>query len=148
MCASGEAIPLRSASFDVVMSDHGAVSFCDPDRSIPEVARVLRPGGRLVFCAPTWLLYVTWDPTRRRQTRRLVRPYFDVDVFATSEGTVDFVVRTGEWIRRMRTHGLVLDDLVDLRPPEGATTTYTDFVPYRWARRWPAEQLWIAHRQA
>ena len=31
--------------------------------------------------------------------------------------------------------------------PKGATTTYTDFIPYRWARRWPAEQLWCVTRR-
>ena len=74
-------------------------------------------------------------------------PYFDRDVFATDEGTVDVVVQPGPWIRRMRSQALVVDDVIDLRPPTGATTTYTDFVPYRWARRWPAEQVWVVVKE-
>jgi len=35
---------------------------------------------------------------------------------------------------------LIVDDLVELRPPEHASTTYS--VPEDWARRWPAEHIW------
>ncbi len=42
--ASAESVPFASASFDVVFCDHGAMTFADPDYSVPEVARVLRPG--------------------------------------------------------------------------------------------------------
>ncbi len=142
VCASGEAVPLADASFDVVFCDHGAMSFCDPDRSVPEVARLLRDGGRFAFCHSSPLLYLTWDPERERQTRRLLRRYFDIRAFDFGDGTVDFQIPYGEWIRCFRRHGLAVEDLIELRPPKGATTTYTDYVPYDWARRWPAEQIW------
>ena len=35
-CASAERVPFRDASFDLVFCDHGAMSFCDPDRTVPE----------------------------------------------------------------------------------------------------------------
>jgi ubiquinone/menaquinone biosynthesis C-methylase UbiE len=47
LCASGEAIPCRAGSFDLVFCDHGAMSFCEPERSVAEVARV-SPGGCVV----------------------------------------------------------------------------------------------------
>jgi hypothetical protein len=31
--------------------------------------------------------------------------------------------------------------------PEGASTTYTEFASYEWARRWPAEQIWKLRRR-
>jgi hypothetical protein len=40
---------------------------------------------------------------------------------------------------------LVVDDLVELRPPKRATSSYEDF-DARWARRWPAEQIWVTRR--
>src|SRR5262245_49320797 len=61
VCASGERVPLAAESFDVVFCDHGAMSFCDPYRSVPEVARVLRPGGRLAFAHSTPWGYLTYD---------------------------------------------------------------------------------------
>ena len=42
-------MPLADSSFDLVFCDHGAMSFCDPAVTLPEVARLLRPGGRFVF---------------------------------------------------------------------------------------------------
>ncbi len=44
-----ERLPFGDASFDLVLSDYGAMSWADPYRTVPEVARVLRPGGRLAF---------------------------------------------------------------------------------------------------
>ena len=144
--ASGAAAPFAAASFDVVFCDHGALSFCDPAATVPEVARLLRPGGLLAFCQATPLLYLTWDEKKERQTDRLRRGYDELGRFDFGEGTVDFQLAPGDWIRLFREHGLVVEDLVELRPPEGATTTYASFVPYEWARRWPAEQIWKVRR--
>ena len=47
--AVGEDVPLPDASFDLVASEFGASIWADPYRWIPEAARLLRPGGRLVF---------------------------------------------------------------------------------------------------
>ncbi len=147
LLASGEAVPLRDESMDVVFCDHGAMSFCDPDRSLAEAARLLRPAGRLVFCHTTPLVYLTYDEQRERQSRSLQVDYFGIRTFVYGEGTADFQLPYGEWIRLFRKHGLVVDDLVELQAPKGATTTYSDFVPYKWARRWPAEQIWKLHKR-
>ena len=117
LCASGEAVPLRDESFDLVVCDHGAMSFCDPDRSVPEIARLLRPGGRLVFNKATILHYLCWDDAKDRQTRKLQHPYFDSRVFDSDEGTVDFQIPYGDWIRLFAEHGMVVEDLIELRAP-------------------------------
>jgi SAM-dependent methyltransferase len=148
VAASGEAVPLRDASFDIVFCDHGAMSFCDPAVTLPEVARLLRPKGLLAFCHATTLLYLTWDERRQRQDTRLHRSYFDVGRLELGDGTIDFQLPHGEWFRLFREHGLVVDDLIELRPPEDATTTYDDFAPHDWARRWPAEQIWKVRKRA
>jgi SAM-dependent methyltransferase len=140
--ASGETPPFAPASFDVVFCDHGAMSFCDPAQTVPEVARLLRPGGVLAFCAATPLVYLTYEATRDRQTRRLQIRYQDLGRMAYGDGTIDFVLPPGAWVRLFRAHGFVIEDLVELLAPEDGTTTYTDFVPKRWATRWPAEQIW------
>jgi len=144
VCASGTALPLAAGSFDVVFGDHGALSFCEPDLAVAECARVLRPGGRLVFSQLTPLAYLTWDTDRLRQTRRLHHRWRDRWTFVSEGGTTDTVWSHGAWIRTLRAHGFTVDDLVELRAPKGATSTFADDVPYRWARRWPAEQIWVA----
>jgi SAM-dependent methyltransferase len=145
VCAGGEHLPFADAAFDVVFADHGAMSFCDPDRSLPEVARVLRPGGRFAFSHTTPWPYLAWDEQRERVGRRLERPYFGFRRFDSGEGTVDFSLGYGDWIRRFRAHGFLVEDLVELRAPKGARTTFPDF-DARWARRWPAEQVWKLRR--
>jgi SAM-dependent methyltransferase len=145
--ASAEQLPFAAGSFDLVFCDHGAMSFCDPERTVPEVARVLRPGGVLAFSTTAPLVYLTWDDAKGTQGRRLRRDYDDLGRVALGDGTIDWVLPPGEWVRLLRTHGFAVEDLVEVRAPEGATTTYDDFVPYRWARRWPAEQIWRARRR-
>jgi SAM-dependent methyltransferase len=147
VAASAEACPLAAASFDLVMCDHGAMSFCEPERSVAEAARLLRAEGRLVFSHTTPWPYLTWNFDRDRVGRRLRRSYFGMHRFddGAGEGTVDFQLPYGEWIRCFRRHGLVVDDLVELRAPKHATTTFEDF-DARWARRWPAEQIWVTRK--
>lgn len=144
--ASGSAVPFVRESFDVVFADHGAFSFCPPAATVAEAARLLRPGGLLAFCASTPLLYLTWNESAGRQSDRLRRSYFELGRIPHDEGTVDHVVPTGEWIRLFRRHGLVVEDLLELRAPAGAATSFVDYVPPGWARRWPAEQIWRARK--
>jgi SAM-dependent methyltransferase len=148
VAASGEAVPFADESFDVVFCDHGAMSFCDPKVTLPEVARVLRFDGLLAFCGTTPLLYLTWDERRERQDTRLHRSYFDLGRLELGDGTIDFQIPHGEWFRLFREHGLVVEDLLELRPSAHATTTYDDFAPHDWARRWPAEQIWKTRKRA
>jgi SAM-dependent methyltransferase len=145
VCASGERLPLKAGAFDLVFCDHGAMSFCDPDRIVPECARVLRAGGRLVFNHATLLHSLCYDARADRQRDRLLRDYHGAGMFDWGDGTVDFHRTYGGWIRCFRDHGFVVDDLIELVPAKDATTTY-DFVPRQWARRWPAEEIWVVRK--
>ena len=145
VCAGGEQLPLRDGAFDLVFCDHGALSFCDPDRIVPESARVLRAGGRLVFNHATLLHSLCYDARSDRQRDRLRRDYHGAGMFDWGDGTVDFHRTYGGWIRCFRDHGFVVDDLIELVPSKDATTTY-DFVPLEWARRWPAEEIWVVRK--
>ncbi len=148
VCASAEAVPLAAGAFDLVMCDHGAMSFCDPEVAVAEAARLLRVGGRLVFSHTTPWPYLAWNFAKERVGRRLRRSYFGIRRFddGAGEGTVDFQLPYGEWIRCFRRHDLVVDDLIELRAPKHATTSFDDF-DSRWARRWPAEQIWVTRKQ-
>lgn len=147
--ATAIALPFASGSFDIVFCDHGAMSFCEPEQTVPEVARVLRAGGLLAFSTSTLLRHACFPPDDPDApiTRRLHRPFFGSRVFDWGEGTVDFLLRPGEWIRLLRRHEFEVEDLLELRPPKGATTTYDGFADREWARRWPAEEIWRARRR-
>lgn len=46
---NGATIPLPDASIDAVLSVHNLYFWHDPDRTIHEISRVLRPGGRVLL---------------------------------------------------------------------------------------------------
>jgi len=145
--ASGEQLPFADRSFDIVFCDHGAMSFCDPEISTAECARLLRPGGLLAFCCTHPLLYLTWDDAREQQTRKLQIDYAQLGRMALEAGTIDWVLPPSGWMRVLRDNGFDVEDLVELCADPCATTTYAEFAPPKWARRWPAEWIWKARRR-
>ena len=143
--AAAEATPFADASFDIVFCDYGAMTFCDPYATVPEAARLLRSGGTFSFCQATPLRMITDDGDTA--SRRLHRPYFGMHRFDwDGDTTIDFQLPYGDWIRLFRKHGLLVEDLVELRPPEDAETTFDYYLPAKWARRWPGEQVWRLRR--
>jgi ubiquinone/menaquinone biosynthesis C-methylase UbiE len=144
--ASAENTPFADASFDIVFCDHGAMTFADPYRTVPEAARLLRPGGRLVFCMSTPFLDICYDPIADAVTPRMVLPYFGLSRMEDALQTT-FQLPYGEWIRLFRRHGLTVENLIELQAGPNAVTTYTWYAPLQWARRWPAEHIWQLQKQ-
>jgi SAM-dependent methyltransferase len=138
--ADAERAPFVDASFDLVMCDHGAMTFGDPYRTVPEVARLLRPGGGFVFNHASPIHAITWDDERERPGERLSYDYFGMRRWA--EETVDFNLPYGEWIRLFRANGFEIEDLIEPRPPANGRTTFHWFAELEWSRRWPCESLW------
>jgi ubiquinone/menaquinone biosynthesis C-methylase UbiE len=141
--ASADEVPLPDASFDVVFCDHGAMTFADPYRTVPEAARLLRPGGLFAFSHSTPLALVCLDEEFETMATRFVRPYFGMHRFdELADEPVEFNLPYGEWIRLFREEGLRIDALVEVRPPEGAESTYRTPEETEWARSWPMEEIW------
>jgi SAM-dependent methyltransferase len=143
--ASAEAVPLPDASFDIVFCDHGAMTFADPDRTVPEAARLLRPGGRFAFDAHTPIQFICYNDATTQVGETLHANYFETTSDDDGE-CVAFTRTYGDWIRLFRRNGLTILDLLELRAPEGAVSSYRDYVGYDWARKWPAEQIWVLER--
>ena len=143
--ASVETVPLGSARFDLAISEYGGCLWADPYRWVPEAARLLRPGGQLIFLTNAFLLTLCLpDAEQPVASDRLVRDAFDMHRLtwsATPE--VEFHLSHGNWIRLLRSNGFEVEDLIEVRPDADARTTYA-FVPLEWARRWPCEEVWKA----
>ncbi|HWB23255.1 MAG TPA: methyltransferase domain-containing protein, partial [Gaiellaceae bacterium] len=137
-----DAAPFSDASFDLVVADHGANRFVDPYDFVPEVARLLRPGGLFVFSGSSPLELLFWDDAADTITTELRRDYFGSYRTEVVDGPVEFDLGYGDWIRLFRANGFTIEDLVEVRPPEGAESSYRDDVATAWARRWPMEQIW------
>lgn len=140
-----EQTPFRDGTFDIAISEHGAIGWCDPYRWIPEAARILRPGGELVFVRNSTLLTLC-VPDEGPAGRRLLTDQFGLCRIESGDGTVNFHLPHGDMVRLLRRTGFVLEDLIEVRAPEGATTDF-DYVEPEWARRWPSAEVWRARRQ-
>jgi len=144
--AIGEDVPLPDDSFDIVHSEYGASLWADPQRWIPEAARLLRPNGRLIFLTSSTLsmLCMTMDGI----VDRLVRPQLGLHrVEWEDTGEVEFHVGHGDWIELLRANGLEIERLVELFAPADAEThSYYKYVTAEWARQWPHEEIWVARK--
>jgi SAM-dependent methyltransferase len=143
-----ERSPFRDGSFDVAISEYGAAIWCDPYRWIPEAARLLRPGGELIFLGNATLLMMCVPDLEADGAAgdRLIRPQFGMHRFEwPDDPAVEFHLSHGDWIRVLRSNGFEVVDLIEVRPPEGSKTRYP-FVTLEWSRRWPCEEVWKARK--
>lgn len=146
--APAERVPLPDAAFDLAFSEYGASIWADPAAWIPEAARLLRPNGRLVFLRNSTIAMLCM-PDIGRITETLQRPLFGMYRLSwPDESGVEYHMSHGEWIRVLRAGGFEIDDLIELQaPPDAEMHGFYDYVSADWARRWPAEEIWVAHKR-
>jgi SAM-dependent methyltransferase len=146
--AVGESVPLPDASFDLVISEYGASIWADPERWIPEAARLLRPRGRLVFLRNSTISMLCM--ALEGETEVLQRPQRELRKITWSDtGETNFHAPPGELIDILGAAGLAVERLVELYAPDDAAThEYYKYVSAEWARNWPAEEIWVARKQA
>ena len=140
--ANAEDTGLPSESFDLAVSEYGASIWCDPYKWIPEAARLLRPGGELVFLrnATLAILCATafggTSETLQRPQRGLHRLDWEDD------NTTEFQMGHSDWIRLLRASDFEILDLVESYATEN-TPDHTYYAWSReWAERWPWEEIW------
>jgi SAM-dependent methyltransferase len=142
-----ERIPFAAAAFDLVISEYGASNWCDPYAWIPEAARVLRPGGQLIFLVNSAQIVLTWpEQDDLPATETLQRPYFGMHRFQwAGTDSVEFHLGHGDMIRLLRRCGLETTDLIEIQPAPGSTTRHP-IASLEWARKWPCEEVWKARK--
>jgi SAM-dependent methyltransferase len=145
--APGESVPLPDASFDLAISEYGASLWADPERWVPEAARLLRPGGRLIFLTNSNLSILCAPDTGPVGTN-LMRPLFGLGRMEwPGEQGIEYHLPHGRWIELLREHGFEIVALHELQAPADAEDpVYYDYVTVEWARRWPAEEIWVARK--
>lgn len=145
--AAGEEVPLPDASFDIVHSEYGASIWADPYLWIPEAARLLRPGGRLIFLRNSTLVSLCMDLDGI--TERLVRPLRGMNKIEWPDTQeVEFHLPAGKLIELLRDTDLDVERMIELYAPEDAEThEYYKWVTAEWARQWPHEELWVARKR-
>src|SRR4029453_1994469 len=112
--ANAEHVPLTSASFDLVVSEYGASVWCDPERWVAEAARVLRPGGRLVFLTNSVLATLCVPEEEGVAQDHLLRAQRGLYRVEWPGGGVEFHPSHGEWVRVLGANGFVVQALHEL----------------------------------
>jgi SAM-dependent methyltransferase len=143
----GERVPLASGRYDLVVSEHGAAVWCDPEKWLPEAARLLRPGGRLVFMTNSHLSALCVPAEEGVAGERLLRGQREAYQVRWPGGGVEFHPSHGDWVRLLRGAGFVVVAMHEIyAPPEGDDHSFYEIVSKDWATRWPAEEVWVAVR--
>jgi SAM-dependent methyltransferase len=142
-----ERVPYPDASFDIAISEYGASIWCDPYAWIPEAARLLRPGGELVFMVNSiFTILCGPDEESIPVGERLLRPLFGMHrVEWPGEDSVEFHLPPGKMIALLRDCGLEPTELIEVRPPAAPAKT-DPHVTLDWARSWPCEEVWRARK--
>lgn len=145
----GESVPYPDGSFDFAISEYGAALWADPYQWIPEAARLLKPGGVLTFLTNTPLVVMCEQENESDGPPgpELLRPYFGMHktTWPDCPGETEFHLAHGDWIDLLRTHGFVIERLIELQAPPGATSRFGWADP-EWASRWPTEEIWVARK--
>jgi SAM-dependent methyltransferase len=142
--ASAEDVPLPDGCADLVLSEYGASLWCEPGAWVSEAARLLRPGGHLIFLTNSLLVALT-APSSGPNTERLVRGQREISPLRFDDDeAVEFHLAHGDWIALLARHGLAVTGLHELYAPASADKSPADWMTVEWAQRWPIEEVWTA----
>jgi len=146
--ANAEQTGLPSASFDLAVSEYGASIWCDPRKWIPEAARLLRPGGELVFLRNS-TLSVLCMPQEGKVTTSLQRPQRGLlRIDWTDPPETEFQMGHGDLFRILRASDFEVIDLVEIFAKDDSLDhAHYSYVPADWARNWPTEEMWRARKR-
>jgi SAM-dependent methyltransferase len=144
-----ESLPYPDSSFDFAISEYGAALWADPYQWIPEAARLLTPGGELVFLtnAPLAVMCEQDYESDGPLGPELLRPYFGMHKtnWPDCPGETEFHLTHGDWIALLRANGFAIERLVELQAPPGSTSDEAWADP-EWAAQWPTEDVWVVRK--
>ena len=125
--SGAEALPFADGSFDAVVCCLVFEHIDDVDGALAEVARVLRPGGRFVFCLNHPLLQTPGSGWIDDQILDPPEQYWRVGPYLTEQAVVEqvekgvfirFVHRPlGRYVNAMADVGLTLERMLEPAPP-------------------------------
>ena len=141
---SAEQTSLPSESFDLAISEYGASIWCDPEAWIPEAARLLRMGGRLVFLRNS-TLSILCSPTEGKAATQLVNDYRSIRRMEW-DAAVEFHLPTGAMLQLLRRFGFEVENFLEVFPPEDAPEVRFEYIDLAWSKRWPSEEIWVAKK--
>ena len=144
---TAQSVPMPDESFDLAFSEYGASLWSDPYGWIPECARLLRPGGRLLFLTPSLLRMLCTPISDEPIQERLLHPQFGLHAVTwPDDNSTEFYLPHGERIRLLRDCGFEIEALHELQVPADSPQTRFEWMTPEWASRWPCEEIWLARK--
>jgi SAM-dependent methyltransferase len=144
-----ESVPYPDESFDFSISEYGAALWADPHQWIPEAARLLKPGGELVFLtnSPMAVMCERDYESDGPAGPELLRPYFGMykTQWPDCPGETEFHLTHGDWITLLRDNGFAIERLLEIQAPPESSTRFK-WVGAEWAARWPSEEVWFVRK--
>jgi SAM-dependent methyltransferase len=143
-------LPFRDEVFDLACSAYGAVPFvADSAAVMAEIARVLRPGGRWVFSTTHPFRWCFRDDPGPAGLV-VESSYFDRRAYVEQDGRgratyVEHHRTIGDRVREIVTAGLVVDDIVEPRWPDGHEQAWEQWSPLR-GRLMPGTAIFVCRR--
>ena len=139
---------LPDGSADLVVSEYGASIWVDPYRWIPEAARLLRPGGELVFLRNSTLVILCSPdddvPAGEQLRAAPVRPAPRRLVGRASSSTSPTATGSVSSAPTASRSSTSSSSRRRSRPRRTRTTTTS---PPTGRRKWPAEEIWVARKR-
>lgn len=127
--AGAESLPFDDASFDAVVCCLVFEHIDAVDEALSEVARVLRPGGRFIFCLNHPLLQTPGSGWIDDQILDPPEQYWRIGPYLIEQATIEevekdvfirFVHRPlSRYINAMADSGLALERMIEPAPPQG-----------------------------
>lgn len=146
--AGAEDVPLDGGAFDLAFSEYGASIWCDPYTWIPEAARLLRPGGFLVFLVGSVVGMLCAGDEDAPLGTELVRAQRDLHrIEWPDDDGIEFHLPHGKLMDLLRETGFEDVRLTEVYAPDDDGADPDEVVHYArrgWARRWPVEEIWSA----
>jgi SAM-dependent methyltransferase len=145
-----EAVAYPDQCFDFAISEYGAALWADPYRWIPEAARLLKRGGRLVFLtnSPLAVMCEQEFASNGPIGTELQRHYFGMyrSNWPDCPGETEFHLTHSDWITLLRDNGFSIERLFEIQAPPNARSDFSWANP-EWAAQWPTEEVWIARKR-
>lgn len=146
---NAEHVPLPNSEFDFAISEYGASIWCDPYKWIPEAARLLKPGGRLVFLRNSTIATLC-SPDRGTTDNTLKRPLFGMHriEWQDDENAVEFHLPLGDLVRLLVQNSFVINNVLEIQAPADAKEPdHYEYMNCAWAQQWPSEEIWVVTKQ-
>lgn len=141
-------LPFADQAFDFALSEYGASIWCDPYLWLPEAARVLKPGGTLVFLGNSPLAQICMPPTGAVMDS-LQKPYFGLHRLEWDDTppSVEYCLPHGKMIDLLHDCGFEIEALIEVQAPANAETNQFDYMRPEWAKQWPSEDIWRVRKR-